>query len=148
MKKDDDGREVVRCRPVARELKPRREGPRDDLFHAMPPLMAKTALFDCVSGVREKRREQDQDETKLMFTGVRNAHLNAKYEEEEWVDLPDGFQEIWEACQAEEVVVRDEKSRARMGGRLRGKTWFRARQSGIDDILPSPVSRACRCAWR
>ena len=36
--KDDDGREFVRCRLVARDFKPRREGPRDNLVVAMPPL--------------------------------------------------------------------------------------------------------------
>ena len=40
----DDGREFVRCRLVARDFKPRREGPRDDFFAAMPPLGAKKAL--------------------------------------------------------------------------------------------------------
>ena len=45
MKKDDDGRAFVRCRLVARDFKPRREGPRDDMFAAMPPLEAKKALF-------------------------------------------------------------------------------------------------------
>ena len=57
VKKDDDGREFVRCRRVARNVKPRREGPRDDLFVAMPPLEAKKALFAYDAGVREKKRE-------------------------------------------------------------------------------------------
>ena len=64
-------------------FKPRREGPRDDLFAAIPPLEAKKALFAlfaCVAGVREKRREQDQDEVKLMFIDVKKAHLNVKCE--------------------------------------------------------------------
>ena len=73
----------MRCRPVARDLKSRREGPRDDLFAAMPPLEAKKALFalfPCVAGMREKGREQDQDEVKLMSIDVKKAHLNAKCE--------------------------------------------------------------------
>ena len=45
MKKNDDGREFVRCRLVARDFKPRREGPNDDLFAATPPLEAKKAVF-------------------------------------------------------------------------------------------------------
>ena len=57
-KKDDDGREfVVRCRL-----------PRDDLFAAKPLLEAKKASFAFAAGVREKRREEKQDEVKAMFT--------------------------------------------------------------------------------
>ena len=55
MKKSDGGREFVRCRLVARILKPRRDGPREDLFATLPPLQAKKALSACVAGVREKR---------------------------------------------------------------------------------------------
>ena len=58
VKKDDDGRTFVRCRLVARDFKPKREGPRDDLFAAMPPLEAKKALFAFVAGCarRDARR--------------------------------------------------------------------------------------------
>ena len=38
VKKDHDGCEFVRWRLVACDFKPRREGPTDDLFAAMPPL--------------------------------------------------------------------------------------------------------------
>ena len=48
-KKDDNGKTFVRCRPVAHDLKPKRERPRDDLFAAMPPLEAKNALFAFVA---------------------------------------------------------------------------------------------------
>ena len=48
-KKDDDGKEFVRCWLVAPDLKPKREAPRDDLFAAMPPLEAKKALFAFVA---------------------------------------------------------------------------------------------------
>ena len=37
-KLDEKGQKFVRCRLVARDLKPKREGIRDDLFAAMPPL--------------------------------------------------------------------------------------------------------------
>ena len=76
---------------MARDFKPKREGPRDDLFAAMPPLEAKKALFAFVAGVREKRRAQEYDEVKLMFVDVKKAHLNAKCDEEEWVELLDEF---------------------------------------------------------
>ena len=57
MKKGHDGREFVRSGFVARDFKPRREGARDDLFAAMPPLEAKKALVANVAGVFEKRDE-------------------------------------------------------------------------------------------
>ena len=85
---DDDGREFVRCRFVARDFKPRREGPRDDLFSAMPPLEAKKAFFAQIAGVREKRREQGQDEVKLMFIDVKKAHFDAKCDEENGSNCP------------------------------------------------------------
>ena len=44
----------------------------------MPLLEAKKALFACVAGVLEKRRDQDQHEMKLMFIDVEKAHLNAR----------------------------------------------------------------------
>ena len=83
VKKVDDSREFVRCRLVARDFEPRREGPRDDLSAAMPPLETQKALFAYVAGVREKRREQGQDEVKLVFIAltVKKAHLDAKCEE-------------------------------------------------------------------
>ena len=48
-KKDDAEKTFVRCRFVARNIKPKREGPRDDMFAAMPPLEAKKALFAFVA---------------------------------------------------------------------------------------------------
>ena len=93
-KKNDDGHEFVKCRLVTRNLKPRRKGPRDDLFAAMPRLEAKKALLADVAGVREKRREQGQDEVKLMFIDVKKAHFKAKCDEEEWVELLDEFKKF------------------------------------------------------
>ena len=55
----------------------------------MPPLEAKKALFAFVAGMREKRRVQGHDEVKLMFVDVKQAHLSAKCDEEEWAELPD-----------------------------------------------------------
>ena len=45
VKKDDGGHEFVRCRFVEIDFKPRRVGPRDDMFAAMPLPEAKEALF-------------------------------------------------------------------------------------------------------
>ena len=51
-------------------------------------------MFTFVAGlVREKRRTQGHDELKLMFTDVK-AHLNAKCDEDEWVELPDEFEKF------------------------------------------------------
>ena len=90
-KKDDNGKTFVRYRLVARDFKPKHEGPSDDLFAAMPQLEAKKALFAIVAGVREKRRTQGHEEVKLMFVDVKKAHLKAKCEEEEWVEVPNEF---------------------------------------------------------
>ena len=81
----------MRWRLVARDFKPRHEGPRDDLFAAMPPLEAKKALFAFVVGVRENRKALGKGEMKLMFVDVKKAHLNARRDEEEWVELPEEF---------------------------------------------------------
>ena len=53
----------------------------------LPPLEAKKALLACDVGVREKSREQGQEEVKLVFVDVQQAHLNAICDEEEWVVL-------------------------------------------------------------
>ena len=84
---------------MVRDFKPRREGPRDDLFAAVPPLEAKKALCAYVAGVRDKRREQGQDEVKLTFIDVKEAHPDAKCVEEEWVELPDGFKKFGKYAQ-------------------------------------------------
>ena len=64
------------------------------MFAAMPPLQAKRALFAYVAGVREKRRERGLGEVKLKFIGVKKAHLNAKCDEEEWVELVHEFMQF------------------------------------------------------
>ena len=64
------------------------------MFAAMPPLEAKRALFAFVAGMCEKRRVQGHDEVKLVFVDVKKAHLNAKCDEEEWVELPNEFRKF------------------------------------------------------
>ena len=64
VQKDDGGREFARCRLVARVFKPRREGPRDDLFAAMPPLESEKALFAYITGASEMWRQRGQPEAK------------------------------------------------------------------------------------
>ena len=66
--------------------------------------------------MREKRREQGQDEVKLMFIDVKKAHFNAKFDEEEWVEFAGRIQEVSEVCQAVEMIVWSEEGSVRMGG--------------------------------
>ena len=61
-----------------------------------------------MAGVSEKGRAQCQEEVELMFVDVKKAHLNAKCEEEEWVELPDEFKKCGKYAK---LVVRDEKKR-------------------------------------
>jgi hypothetical protein len=56
-KVDDQGRDVVRCRLVGRDLKPKCERDREDLFAAMPPLEAKKLLFRMLAA--ERHRDYD-----------------------------------------------------------------------------------------
>ena len=149
-KKDDTGETFVRCRLVTRDFKPKRQGLRDDLFAAMSPLEAKKALFAFAVEVREKRRAQGHDEVKLMFVDVKKVHLNAKCDEEEWVELLDEFKKGWEVRLVEEMAIRDEKGSVGMGGRLCKKTGggqVSTRQSSINDILPSQDANASHRAW-
>ena len=46
---------------------------------------------------------------KLVVIDVKKAHFNAKCDEEEWVELSDEFQEVWEVFQAEEMVLWSDK---------------------------------------
>ena len=88
-KVDDQGREVVRCRLVGRDFKPKGERDREDLFAAMPPLEAKKLLFRMMA--TERNRDDDVGggaSFKLMFIDVRKAHLNAVCTEDAYVELP------------------------------------------------------------
>lgn len=91
IKKNDEGREFVRSRLVARDFKPRFEKNREDLFAAMPPLEAKKLLFRMVAGGRRRRELEGKPEDKLMFIDVKKAHLNGRCEEPVYVELPMGF---------------------------------------------------------
>ena len=88
----EDGKRFVRCRLVGRDFKGKRGGVRDDLFASMPPLEAKKILFRVTAGIRGVRKRSGKKEVKLMFIDVRKAHLNARCDEEEWVELPE---EMW-----------------------------------------------------
>ncbi|MEM8827096.1 MAG: hypothetical protein AAGD40_09285, partial [Pseudomonadota bacterium] len=92
-KNDDEGGRFVRCRLVGRDFKTKVGRKQEELFAAMPPLEAKKLLFRMAARVRGARRRKGLEEIKLMFIDVRKAHLNAKCEDEEWVELPEEF---WE----------------------------------------------------
>ena len=109
-----------RRRRVARDLQPRRECPRDDMFAAMPPLMAKRALFAYVAGVREKRREQGQDEVKLFFI-ERKPTSKRNVKRKNGSSYRSDSRNVGRMPSVE-MVVRDERSSIRVGGRLRMKT--------------------------
>ena len=79
----------VRCQLVARDIKPQREGPRDDFFAPMP----KKALFAIVACMRERRRERRLAEVKLVFVDVKKAHFSSRCDEEERVELTDETEE-------------------------------------------------------
>ena len=88
-KKDDKKKTFVRCSVVARDFKPKREGPSCDAAAG-----SNKGFVRVRCRVREKRREQGHDEVKLMFVDVKKAHLNAKCDEEEWVELPDELKKL------------------------------------------------------
>ena len=48
-----------------------------------------------MQGCARRDEHKDHDEVKLMLVDVKKAHLNAKCDEEEWVELPDEFKKFW-----------------------------------------------------
>ena len=80
-KQDDDGREFVICRFVARDFKPRREG---RLVRGEATAGGKERIESMRSLQACARRdvEQGQDEEKHMFTDVKQAHFIAKCDQE------------------------------------------------------------------
>ena len=112
-KKNSDGKESVKCHLVARDVKPKREGPRDDLFAAIPLLEAK-ALFAFVEEAPEKRRERELAEMKLMLVDEKKkkkVHMNARCDEEERVELPDEFEEHGGNAKLRRWMYGDEEGR-------------------------------------
>ena len=89
----DKGGRFVRCRLVGRDFKVKGVEEREDFFAAMPPLESKKLMFRVVAAMRGQRRRRVLEEVELMFIDVRKAHLNARCEEEEWVELAEEF---WE----------------------------------------------------
>ena len=111
----DKGGRFVRCRLVGRDFKVKGVEEREDLFAAMPPLESKKLMFRMVAAVR------GAEEVKLIINDVRKAHLNARCEEEELVELPEEVLGVWEVREAAEMALRSEKSSRRMGGGICGE---------------------------
>ena len=65
VKKNDDGREFVRSRPVSRDFKPRREG---------RCVRGDAALLAYVAGVHEKHRQQGQRSETHVHRREESAH--------------------------------------------------------------------------
>ena len=84
------------------------EFPRDELYPEMRPLEAQYALFAYVAGTRRGKRNRGEPEVKLMFVDVKEAHVNARCDEEEWVTAG-GIQSSWKRRQMGVVHVRCEK---------------------------------------
>jgi hypothetical protein len=81
---------LTRSRLVAQDFKKKGEGPREDLFAAMPPLEAKKALFRMAAAKLKGNFTRDGKKMKLMFIDVRKAHLNAACDKEHmYVSLPE-----------------------------------------------------------
>jgi hypothetical protein len=69
----------VRCRFVARDIRTKGEGHRDDLFASIPPPEAKTLLFAMAAATW-----QSSDPVNIMLIDVKKAHLNGVVPEDEW----------------------------------------------------------------
>ena len=74
----------VRSRYVARDFKPKGEGPRAEIFASMPPLEAKKILFS-----RAASQVGGQKIKKLLFVDIKKAHMCAVCQDWALVELPD-----------------------------------------------------------
>ena len=132
-------------RLAAPDFKPKREGPRDDLVAATPRLEAKKAFFRlrgrsardaararvCGGAVDVRRREE-------------SARHCARCDEEEWVELPDEFENT-EGTQKknEEMDERHEESRVgktttddrrvqKRGTFRNARSWAESREQSLE----------------
>ena len=108
---------------MTRDCKPKCEGPRDDLFAAKPPLEVKKALFAMVAGQRGRWRRKGVSEVKLMFVdvNVKNAHLNAKCDEQVWVELPSESWKWGSYARLRRLLIWHAEGSIRMGEGLHGE---------------------------
>ena len=73
----------MKCMLVVRDFKGKGKG-RDDLFAETPPLLCKRLILS-----RAATRRVDGRFRKLMFIDARKAHLNAKCEEDVYIQVPE-----------------------------------------------------------
>ena len=109
----------------------------------------RSRLVACDFKQKRGRREQSQDEVKLMFIDVKQAHFNGKYDEQELVELLDEFKKFGKYAKLKRWLhgVRKaasgwEDDNAR---RLVNDVFQRGRAASM--TVYHPDSRACRCAW-
>ena len=110
---------------VARDFKPRREDARDDLFLAM----------GCAS----------RNENSARTIDLKEAHLNAKCDVEEWVELPDEFKKFgkyakltrWSYGMTTSAFGWQDDFARRLGD-WRVSTW----QCRFNEILPKTLCTA------
>ena len=107
----------------------------------MPPLFAKSGPLGDVAVVREQRREEGQDEVKLMFINVKKAHCNAKRDEEEWVELPDEFKKFGKHAKLKRWLYGVSKAasgREDDYARRLVNDGFQRDRAALNEILSSP----------
>ena len=57
-------------------------------------MKAKKAVFAHQARLREWRRQSGQEEVKVTFGDVKEAHLNSKCCEDQWVEPPNDFRQL------------------------------------------------------
>ena len=133
----------VRCRLVARDLKIKGEGFRDDLFASMPE--AKRLLFQMTPSTWKARSSDNT--RKIMLNDVKKAHLNGVADEDGWacIELSEGGQIAGDARETQVVALRHATRRESLGGGLLREVAEHQDRRGkgrSHDIPPSCVERA------
>ena len=102
-------------------------------------------MFWMVAAVRWQRRRRELQEVKLMFIDVRKAHLNARCEEEEWVELPEEFWEYGKYARLRRWLYGVRKAaagwREEDAGKLEGEGFRRGK------VAPTVFFNAKTAVW-
>ena len=77
----------VRSRLVAKDFKNKTDKNREDLFVGTPPLEAIRMHFSKAETRRKKGCQRKC--SKMMFIGVKKAHLNPRCKEDVYIELPE-----------------------------------------------------------
>ena len=121
----------MRFRFVGREFKMKGVEERED-----PPLESKKLMFRMVVVVRGKRRRRGLEEVKLMFVDVKKAHLYARCEEEERVQLREELCEYGKYARLERWLYGMRKAAAgwRMSTPESWRVWI-SQSKGAHGVL-------------